>query len=905
MAEEPTNDSRTSVVGRKRDLQDASQYREPPNMDDSSDEDSYGRSFKRVKQARNSDNVTKMDDSLATGGTSPLPVDVSSYGEASKFHGHREESLHTPNIGAEILSVHPKTIETAGKSLEVPSHDPAGVATAPAAKNGLASTHSIDIIELPAAPAGKESMLAPAVEQAVPSSAFPADTLGATVSGWNKGVQSGLRTSFGSRPLSAQANVRVEDPGLSDGGPQRGEDNKQVSRDASRSSSGTDDQEHPMFTFGGSSSSQAPGPKPKAKFQPLSKAAIKKLQPDQREAYTKAKAADKAQRKEDAFQSKTAEAELAIAQEGRWPLPEQYGGISKLVRGGETYYAQLDREYKPFKPHSITFDTLCIFDDKGMPIKAQNFSFNLFAPAFLKTNSERLRSLKLKDLRLAFYHYCNLWYCHVGRHLQPLLATAKAHGAFTFEQAMQHAGLSSMRTNTQQIPTRDGLVQAPSKSSKQVGKGQDHASLARPVDTFHGDIESQIDESGLSNRVNSDRQHANPSNQPDLSTAEIQDSDTPMVSGVALTSGHDAEVTEFITPELELDRELQLKYFPSVSTELAILRCLACGDAGHGIQACPALFCTLCGENGRHSNFTCPSKQRCGKCRQRGHYTLMCPEKLFATGAEAGGCDICGSTNHSECACHFIWRSFAPQLEEIHTVCNIPVYCYTCGANGHYGPECGLHTRSLLSGGYTWSKSNLKKYIDPASQDRALSAAVDYSIPKPKEFSIKGKGRANDPFTIEESDDENDFIRPKIEKPGPRGHIHFAERPGAGNSVLDNAPNGPRARSSYQQDNLSYNVAMDSAASSNYPPPNGYTPNIPAAEGYREASGQFRFNGNQRDLGGSNGNGKHGGAKKRKMRNQGGNQAGHAPNNPNQALPTKPKKKSGAKNREKAAKNTR
>jgi len=125
---------------------------------------------------------------------------------------------------------------------------------------------------------------------------------------------------------------------------------------------------------------------------------------------------------------------------------------------------------------------------------------------------------------------------------------------------------------------------------------------------------------------------------------------------------------------------------------------------------------------------------------------------------------------------------------------DISVHCYCCGASDHYGPECGLHRGRRLSGATTWSKANHKKYVDPTSQNRALSAGIDYSIPsrnKGKGYSIKG--RANDPIVLDESGDEEGFIRPKINSEPQRGHINFGP-PRQENQPwrAGRAPNPPR-----------------------------------------------------------------------------------------------------------------
>ena len=246
----------------------------------------------------------------------------------------------------------------------------------------------------------------------------------------------------------------------------------------------------------------------------------------------------------------------------------------------------------------------------------------------------------------------------------------------------------------------------------------------------------------------------------------------------------------------DMERKLQEKYFPSAVNRPASYHCLVCGDSGHKTVDCPSMTCTLCG--GDHVRYACPQSRRCHKCRQRGHDIAQCPEKLALSKAEAIGCDFCGSKDHFEIGCHTIWRTFHPKPEEIRKVRDIPVHCYICGGEGHYGPVCGLYKECpLLSGGETWSSKNLIKYLDASSNDRAISAGVDYSITsKPtKQFSIKGK--SNNPIDLDESDDDSTtFLHEKVK--GPKHHrqikiagtARFAQLPQQTN--FPRAPNPPR-----------------------------------------------------------------------------------------------------------------
>ncbi|OBT47369.1 hypothetical protein VE00_02093 [Pseudogymnoascus sp. WSF 3629] len=250
--------------------------------------------------------------------------------------------------------------------------------------------------------------------------------------------------------------------------------------------------------------------------------------------------------------------------------------------------------------------------------------------------------------------------------------------------------------------------------------------------------------------------------------AEDDDEYSPEPEPMVLASSGGARETDQVLSETEA--ALINKYYPGLPR--GTIRCLTCGNNGHLAASCPQLKCSTCGVHGVHFTNSCPKTIRCSKCHQRGHQKPACPEKLALTESEGETCDICGSGHHTENSCHFLWRSFKPDLGSVRKVRSLLADCYNCGADGHYGPECALSRSASLTGGYTWSMANRDRYVDHKMSMPAISNGRDYLPAKPQNgFSIKGSAKSN-PVTLDDSDEE-DFIRAKIAPPQPKNHIRF------------------------------------------------------------------------------------------------------------------------------------
>ena len=411
----------------------------------------------------------------------------------------------------------------------------------------------------------------------------------------------------------------------------------------------------------------------------------------------------------------------------------QYQSISKdlkdKVEFGKTFYARKMSPVPEYGNKLGSWKLHEMFSADANPLQIHEISFNRFAPYFLSWYRDDWDAMTQKMITGAFSIYVSSYYGHLsgfGPALDVCRATASASDAITLTDAK---GLAN------QLLRNPG----PAQTLQSVPKSQKSQLPSVPV--------------------SASRLHQ--SERGDNNDTDMVMDDAP--DTVASNAGHDMAFThgpavdeELIDIDLrQAELYLQQRYYPS--SDFNILRCLACSKTGHHTLKCPLLTCNICQTSGVHSEAMCPQKNRCNKCRERGHKTEACKEKLSLPKSEMS-CDICHSTDHLEMACHYVWRSFDPRPDEIFTVQHIPVECYTCGYSGHFGPECGLHRGVVLSGGFTWSMENLNTYVDPSSSNRALSAGKDFSIAN----KAPNRGYANDPITIDDESDVEPFIRPKV-----------------------------------------------------------------------------------------------------------------------------------------------
>ncbi|KAM7200105.1 hypothetical protein V8F33_004038 [Rhypophila sp. PSN 637] len=244
--------------------------------------------------------------------------------------------------------------------------------------------------------------------------------------------------------------------------------------------------------------------------------------------------------------------------------------------------------------------------------------------------------------------------------------------------------------------------------------------------------------------------------------------------------------------------EYRAAYYPGVLPNEVF--CLNCVNHGHTTPECPLLTCRWCTGWG-HPYTRCPTRHRCTKCRQIGHEAGTCTEKL-ALPRDQMDCARCGAKDHLENACYEVFRStFNPPPGRIHKVKALPIYCGTCGSEGHYWTECGLNAAWVTEAekdGLT-SASVKKCYVDPSCGNVAIcySASTGYQI---RGAAAEGRpahlnGRSIVPqrhveyFEVDDDDDDDVQItgiqslpqRPQPQQPGkksfssggpPRGGQH-------------------------------------------------------------------------------------------------------------------------------------
>lgn len=324
---------------------------------------------------------------------------------------------------------------------------------------------------------------------------------------------------------------------------------------------------------------------------------------------------------------------------------------------------------------------------------------------------------------------------------------------------LKHADTSRLRNfagqfkpNEQKIAKRAAKNEARLAAQRQKAISDVESKPAatnNPSQPINADVDVKLDES---NPTSASGQAQD--SKSDKEEGEV-DSDNAITNTAAVeTNTHEHEPGPSVT-QAELDQ--RHLYYPGVQDTATF--CLTCAQYGHTTDHCPEATCKHC--QGIHFNYECPTRQRCGKCKQIGHTKSTCPEKLaVAQGETAIECAVCEFHDHTETNCSELWQTYRPRPGNVKKVRSLPVFCYRCGAEGHFGGDCGLADPSVPPT-KTWTIATASLYIDPASNEDAL-VYKNYSPPAapPGAPVIPGRSIVPRSHIFFESDDSDggDFL---------------------------------------------------------------------------------------------------------------------------------------------------
>ncbi|KAB5535111.1 hypothetical protein GE09DRAFT_1291266 [Coniochaeta sp. 2T2.1] len=244
------------------------------------------------------------------------------------------------------------------------------------------------------------------------------------------------------------------------------------------------------------------------------------------------------------------------------------------------------------------------------------------------------------------------------------------------------------------------------------------------------------------------------------------------------------------------DKAYRERYYPGIGDDQ--LFCTSCATGGHRRRLCPEATCRFCGDS-EHMAAGCPTRQRCSKCKQLGHDMNSCREKLALAPGEEMKCAFCASKEHTESDCTEFFHTYRASDQSIYKVKNIPIFCFYCGKDGHYGTECGLNpTLSSTKSARveTWSKENWQQYVDANSTEVAIAdAGVNAYAHDANGRPNLGKSIVPERHIFFQSDDDDEdegFLRPPIQKPQQNGQINVSRQGQGGfSSLARQAPNPP------------------------------------------------------------------------------------------------------------------
>ncbi|KAL2857928.1 hypothetical protein BJY01DRAFT_242006 [Aspergillus pseudoustus] len=222
------------------------------------------------------------------------------------------------------------------------------------------------------------------------------------------------------------------------------------------------------------------------------------------------------------------------------------------------------------------------------------------------------------------------------------------------------------------------------------------------------------------------------------------------------------------------------------------ITCIECLREGHLAEVCPTKECVHCGAWNKHQTAVCPQRRRCQRCRERGHDQKHCPSVLKSSAGEVP-CDLCGSSEHLELDCDYLWKYPRPDTTAQPVL--VSISCANCTSNAHLIGDCPTPTRPFTSTTFTLRGieqeiiTNINSVISP-------KRGGGPSVPSGRQQGMKIRGRADQARSP--SPDSDDMMS-RGGKKGPIGGNRNANRGNINIRIGSNAgknrnPHPPPAR---------------------------------------------------------------------------------------------------------------
>ncbi|KAL4764100.1 zinc knuckle domain protein [Aspergillus foveolatus] len=195
------------------------------------------------------------------------------------------------------------------------------------------------------------------------------------------------------------------------------------------------------------------------------------------------------------------------------------------------------------------------------------------------------------------------------------------------------------------------------------------------------------------------------------------------------------------------------------------ITCMECLQEGHLAEVCPTKECVHCGAWNKHQSSLCPKFRRCQRCRGRGHDAKECPSALKSSASEIP-CDLCGSADHLEFDCDYLWK--LPRQDTTSLPVLVSISCAHCTSNRHLIGDCPSLSRPFLSSSFTVRGidpnliTNINSVVNPR---RGGAGALSGTSGRQRGNGLKIRGRA-DQRAHSPSSDSDDMMSMSMTRGG-------------------------------------------------------------------------------------------------------------------------------------------